>query len=296
MIVLTAPTGRIGSQLLGHLLARREPVRVIARDPGRLPAEVRDRVEVVPGSHRDAEVVDRAFAGADAVFWLMPADPTATSIYQTYVGDSIPAADAIVAHQVPRVVVVSALGRGTRLYAGHASASWAMDDLLRSTGAHVRALANPTFMDNVARQVASLADHGVLSGTLPGDQKAPTVATKDIAAAAAALLSDHTWTGQDSVNLLGSEDLSLNDQAAILTDVLGRPVRYERGDRAAYKQALLDYGRSEALAQALIDMDIAKEHGLDTFVPRTRENTTPTTFRHWATDVLKPAVDARSDR
>ncbi|MGH3503271.1 MAG: NAD(P)H-binding protein, partial [Nocardioidaceae bacterium] len=269
MIVVTAPTGHIGTQLLEQLLAHREPVRVIARDPGRLPAEVRGRVEAVQGSHRDADVVDRAFAGADAVFWLMPADPAATSIYQTYVGDSIPAADAIVAHQVPRVVVVSALGRGTQLYAGHASASWAMDDLLRSTGAHVRALANPSFIDNVARQVVSLAEHGVLTGTLPGDQKAPAVATTDIAAAAAALLSDHTWAGQDSVNLLGPEDLSLNDQAAILTDVLGTPVRYERGDRAPYKQALLGYGISEAIAQGLIDMATAKEHGLDTFVPRT---------------------------
>ncbi|MGH3499555.1 MAG: hypothetical protein ACRDQA_01440, partial [Nocardioidaceae bacterium] len=102
--------------------------------------------------------------------------------------------------------------------------------------------------------------------------------------------------GQDSVNLLGPEDLSLNDQAAILTDVLGTPVRYERGDRAAYKQALLGYGISEAVAQGLTDMATAKEHGLDTFVTRTRENTTATTFRQWATDVLKPAIDARSDR
>ncbi|MDG3016993.1 NAD(P)H-binding protein [Speluncibacter jeojiensis] len=296
MIVVTAPTGHIGTHLLDRLLAHREPVRVIARDPARLPAPVRDRVEVVQGSHRDTDVVDRAFAGADAVFWLMPAEPAASSIYQTYVGDSIPAAEAIVARQVPRVVVVSALGRGTQLYAGHASASWAMDDLLRSTGAHVRALANPTFMDNVARQVVSLADHGALTGTLPGDQKAPTVATADIAATAATLLADHTWTGQDTVNLLGPEDLSLNDQAAILTEVLGTPVRYERTDRRAYKQDLLGYGMSEAIAQGLIDMDTAKEHGLDTAVSRMPENTTPTTFRQWATDVVKPAVDARSDR
>ncbi|MDG3012921.1 NAD(P)H-binding protein [Rhodococcus sp. D2-41] len=296
MIVVTAPTGHIGTHLLDRLLAHREAVRVIARDPARLPAPVRDRVEVVQGSHRDTDVVDRAFAGADAVFWLMPAEPAASSIYQTYVGDSIPAAEAIVARQVPRVVVVSALGRGTQLYAGHASASWAMDDLLRSTGAHVRALANPTFMDNVARQVVSLADHGALTGTLPGDQKAPTVATADIAATAATLLADHTWTGQDTVNLLGPEDLSLNDQAAILTEVLGTPVRYERTGRRAYKQDLLGYGMSEAVAQGLIDMDTAKEHGLDTAVSRMPENTTPTTFRQWATDVVKPAVDARSAR
>jgi len=51
MIVVTAPTGHIGSQVLSTLLQHDEAVRVIVRDPDRLPAEVRDRVEVVTGSH-----------------------------------------------------------------------------------------------------------------------------------------------------------------------------------------------------------------------------------------------------
>ncbi|NED82881.1 NmrA family transcriptional regulator, partial [Streptomyces sp. SID11233] len=54
MIVLTSPTGRIGGSLLSQLLdeapARGERLRVVVRDPARLPAEARDRVEVVVGS------------------------------------------------------------------------------------------------------------------------------------------------------------------------------------------------------------------------------------------------------
>ena len=37
MIVLTTPTGAIGRQVLDHLLDHGEPVRVIVRDPSRLP-------------------------------------------------------------------------------------------------------------------------------------------------------------------------------------------------------------------------------------------------------------------
>ena len=70
MIVITTPTGDIGNKVLTNTLDSGEPVRVIVRDPSRLSAEVRDRVEAVPGSHGDAAVLDRAFAGADAVFWL----------------------------------------------------------------------------------------------------------------------------------------------------------------------------------------------------------------------------------
>lgn len=296
MIVLTAPTGHISSQVLADLLDRDAEVRVIARDPARLPDGARDRVNVVTGSHRDPDIVSSALEGADALFWLMPAERTAPSIYETYVTASIPGAAAVVRHQVPRVVLVSALGRGTQPYAGHASASLAMDDLFRSTGAHVRALANPTFIDNIARQTASIANGGVLTGTLPADLKLPTVATKDIAAAAVGLLLHPTWTGQDTVYLLGPEDLSQNDIAATLSDVLKRPIRYQRGDREADLRTFIGYGMSRAVAQALIDMDTAKENGLDTAVPRTPANSTPTTVRQWAIDVLKPAVEGEATR
>lgn len=289
MIVVTAPTGHIGSRLLEELASQREPIRIVARDPEKLPKDVRERAEVLRGSHRDPQIVDRAFAGADVVFWLMPAEPSASSIYQTYVGDSIPAADAVVRHRVPRIVTVSALGRGTQQYAGHVSASLAMDDLFRSTGAHVRAIANPSFMDNVARQTATIGSDGVLTGTLPGDLKLPMVAARDVAAVAARLLLDHTWVGQDTVPLLGGEDLSHDEVVAVLTDVLGHPVRYERGEREIAEKALVGHGMSEAVARALMDMDRAKEHGLDTAVPRTPQNTTPTTFRQWAREAFAEA-------
>jgi len=75
MIVLAAPTGDIGHQVLENLLDGGEPIRVIARDPSAIPPSIRDRIEVVQGSHSDTDGVERAFAGAHSVFWLAPADP-----------------------------------------------------------------------------------------------------------------------------------------------------------------------------------------------------------------------------
>lgn len=289
MIVLTAPTGQIGSKLVTAVLEGSEPVRLIVRDPGKLTADVRERAEVIVGSHRDRDVLDKALDGADALFWLMPADPTASSPYEAYVTASIPGADAVVRHAVPRVVIISALGRGSQIYAGHISASHAMEDLFRSTGAHVRALALPTFMDNVLRQVPTIRT-GVVSGTLPADFRMPWIATKDIAMLAARYLLDRSWTGQDTVEVLGGEDLSYQEIAATLTDVLGTPVRYELTDRVAIKQFLIGRGVSEAMAQSVIDMDVAGERGINNATPRTAENTTPTTFREFAEQFIKPAV------
>ena len=93
MIVITAPTGLIGHQVLDNVLDGGEAIRVIVRDPAKLPSHVRERVEVVEGSHGDRDAVDRAFDGADSVFWLVPPDPNAESVEAAYVGFSRPAAE-----------------------------------------------------------------------------------------------------------------------------------------------------------------------------------------------------------
>lgn len=275
MIVITAPTGRIGSRLLDILLneapARGEELRVIVRGPGKLPDAVRARVDVVTGSHDDPEVIDRAFAGADAVFWLAPPDPRAPSLDTAYSGFTRAAAKAFTAHAVGHVVGVSALGRGTPVAsrAGHVTASLAMDDLIASTGVAYRALANPTFMDNLLRQVASIRDDGVFTDTVSADRSAPAAAARDIAAAAAGLLLDRSWTGTGEVPVLGPEDLSANDMARIMTDVLRRPVRYERQSLDDFRAQLTGHGFGDALVEGYVDMMRAKDNGLDDGVQRT---------------------------
>ncbi len=104
MIVVTAPTSTIGRQVLDGLIGRGEAVRVVARDPQRLSPQVRDQVEVVQGSHRDSDVIHRAFAGADAVFWLVPADPQAPSADAAYADFSQPTCAAFVQAGIKRVV------------------------------------------------------------------------------------------------------------------------------------------------------------------------------------------------
>jgi hypothetical protein len=61
-------------------------------------------------------------------------------------------------------------------------------------------------------------------------------------------------------------------------------------ERAAIKEFLINRGVSEAMAQSVLDMDVAGERGINTTTPRTVENTTPTTFREFAEEMVKPAV------
>ncbi|WP_428395770.1 NAD(P)H-binding protein [Lichenicoccus sp.] len=112
MIVVTTPTSNISHHVVQHLLDGNEALRCIVRDAGKLPQTVRDRADIVEGSHGDAAVVDRAFDGAEAVFWVAPPTPSET-LDHTYINFTRPAAEAIRRLGIPRVVVVAALGRGT---------------------------------------------------------------------------------------------------------------------------------------------------------------------------------------
>jgi uncharacterized protein YbjT (DUF2867 family) len=165
-----------------------------------------------------------------------------------------------------------------------------MDDLIASSGVAYRALTNPSFMDNIVRQAEAIKNQVMFFSPIDGDRTLPSVATRDIAAAAARLLLDESWSGVDEVPLLGPEDLSFNDMAEIISEVLGKEVRFVQTTFEAYKDRFVGFGMSDAMAQGMTDMAWAKNEGLDNAVRRTAENSTPTSFRQWCEEVLEPAV------
>jgi uncharacterized protein YbjT (DUF2867 family) len=91
--------------------------------------------------------------------------------------------------------------------------------------------------------------------TLAPDRKLPTCATSDIATVAAGLLLDDSWSGQDTVAVLGPEDLSHNEMAGIISDVLGKPVSYAQVPIDAFRQQLVELGTSEAMAEGMVRDD-----------------------------------------
>jgi len=184
------------------------------------------------------------------------------------------------------------LGRGTPWAgrAGFVTGSLAMDDLIAASGAAYRALTNPYFMEDTVRQAESIKNQGTFFWPIVGGRKLPTVATRDIAAAASRLLLDASWSGVEEVPLLGPEDLSFNDMAEIMSQVLGKDVRFQQITFEAYKDRFVRLGMSDAMAQGYADMAWAKNEGLDNGVQRTSENSTPTSFRQWCEEVLKLAV------
>jgi uncharacterized protein YbjT (DUF2867 family) len=291
MIVVTTPTGSIGHQVLDNVLEVGQPVRVIARDPSRLSPQASGRVEVVKGSMDDIDVVTEAFTDADCVFWLVPPTPTADSVEGHTLHFTRPLCEGITSQGVKRLVYVSSLRPSdVATNVGHVSAGVAMDELIESTGVSYRALRMPAFMDNMLQQIEPIKNQGMFFLPLSGDRKLPTCATRDIAATAATLLLDDSWSGPGTVPILGPEDLSYNDMALIMSEVLQRPIRFQQVPGDAYQTTLMQHGMSEAWAQGLVDLLTAVDRGIYNAEPRTPQSTTPTSFRQWCEEVLKPAV------
>jgi uncharacterized protein YbjT (DUF2867 family) len=92
------------------------------------------------------------------------------------------------------------------------------------------------------------------------EMKTPHAATRDIAAR---LLLDGSWTGQGGHAVPGPEDLSCNDIARIMSEVRGKPIRYQQIPPNEYKVQFMQNGAIEAMAQGIIDMgaDLC-EHGI----------------------------------
>ncbi|MGW0095943.1 NAD(P)H-binding protein [Streptomyces sp. NPDC003328] len=297
MIVVTTPTGQIGRQVLDHLLDAGDAldgttdIRVIAREPERLSARVHECVEVVRGSHADPDVLEEACEGADRLFWLVPPAPQADSVEGHFRAFTESLCETIARHGLERVVGVSTLGRTVAKNAGQVSASLAMDEAIMATGVHYRALCPPFLMENLLGQAASIRDAGVFFLSMTEDRVLRTCATRDIAATAARLLLDGSWTGQHDVPLVGPDDLAPGGMADVVSEVLNRPVRVQLISSSDYRAAALRRGASEAWAQALADMtDALNEQGFyGADAPSTPESA-PTHFREWCEEVLKPAV------
>jgi uncharacterized protein YbjT (DUF2867 family) len=289
MLVITTPTGQIGRQVLARLLDRQHPIRVIVRDPMRLEAGVRSQVDIVQGSHADPAVLDRALEGADALFWLIPPGLTGASAVDRYLAMTRPAADAIHRHGVAHVVGISSAGHDWPTRAGVLSAAFAMDAEIERTTAAYRALSMPFYMENLLQQLGAIREHGTFALAQAADRPLATVATRDIAATAAALLADRSWTGQAHLPVFGPDRISPNTMASLMSEVLGRTIAFRQLSEDDVASALRQRGAGEGVVRDVIEAMIAVREGIYD-ADQTRAIPGPTDFRTWCRDVLLPAA------
>jgi uncharacterized protein YbjT (DUF2867 family) len=288
MIVVTTPTGNIGSKLAELLIERGEDVRVIARDPSKLAPAVQEGAETIVGSHADPAVLDAALAGADAFFLIVPPNGQAESVQSHYVEYGRQARAAIERNGVGRAVMISTMG-GDNDHAGHLSAARAAEAEVAQSGAALRAIAPPFFMENLLNQAEAIKAGAIALPSDP-DRPLPVVATADLAALAADLLTDRSWTGVARVPVSSPDSLTPFGITDTIAKTLARDLTYNQIPTDSYAEMLRGYGMGPAWATGIAEMAVAQNTGFyDSEIDAARSKA-PTTLAEWTDKVLKPAL------
>ncbi len=290
-LVITAPTGNIGSSLVNQLLAADADLTLLVRNPDKLDASVRSRVKVEQGELQDAAFMQRATQGCEALFLLSPPNFTAPDVHAYYKSISDAATHAIQTNNIAHVVYISS-GGGGDTNAGLVSETFRIEDALNATDANVLSLRCGSFMENFLMNMPTLREPGAFYGLYRPGLPVPYVATRDIAAVAARHLLNRTWQGKSFVAVQGAEDLTPDQAAQTLGEVIGKTIQYVQVPAEPMRQTFLQMGASPAIVDGYIEMLEAFDRGIYGAEPRTAETTTPTTLRQWAEEVLKPAFDA----
>ncbi|WP_067818940.1 NmrA family NAD(P)-binding protein [Actinomadura kijaniata] len=286
-IVVTTPTGHVGSRVLRLLLQAGVRPRVLVRDPARLDAATRERVEVRRGDLTDAAFVREATAGTRTVFWV---DPTPHTV-EDPVGTSRRTASGLVeaarAGDVARVVLLSSVGAERRRGAGHIDALAWIEERLDATAADTLHLRCGHFFTNLLMDLDGLA-RGELTTSVPPDRPLPWVDPRDVGEVVAARLLNDGWKGHLVQAVHGPEDLTYEQVARILTEVLDRPVRLRAVGDDDLRAALRSAGLPPGAVEGIVGMT-AGTRDLVPEQPRDVVTTTPTTLAAWAYDRLRPA-------
>jgi uncharacterized protein YbjT (DUF2867 family) len=286
-IVITTPTGNIGKHALQQLLQAGADVSVIVRQPEKLSDSIRSRVKVHQGSLTDAAVVTKAFQGAKAALWLTPPNFTHPDVAAYHDELGAVAATAIRESRIPYVVNVSSAGAQLE-NAGPISGLASIERQMNAVAENIVHLRPSFFMENFLQQIEPIRNAGAIYEPLPGDLPYPLIATRDIGAVAARLLVGTNWSGHQTRGLHGAADLTFADAAKILSDSIGKPVKYVQITPDQAYQAFLGVGASPGFAKGLVEMYQALSKPNAIAEPRTPETTTQTTLREWSDDVFRP--------
>jgi NAD(P)H dehydrogenase (quinone) len=226
MYAITGITGKVGGALAGALLNAGLPVRAVVRDAAKGEVWKARGCEVAIAQMEDSAALAKAFAGAEAAFILPPSDFDPEPGYPEARRVIGAVRAALESARPDRVICLSTIGADAE-EDNLLTQRTMMEQALAALPLPVTFLRPGWFIDNVAWDVASARDEGVIrSFLMPLDKRFAMVAAKDVGVTAAALIREH-WTGVRVVELEGPARVSPNDLADAFAAALGRPVRAE---------------------------------------------------------------------
>jgi uncharacterized protein YbjT (DUF2867 family) len=207
-------------------------------------------VEVVHGDFDDAASLDAALAGVERAFLLSPSSAEQVAREANFIRA---AKRAGVRHVVKFSILGAAPDSPSRLMRRHGEA----EKLLEDSGIAFTMLRPHYFMQNLLWYIDDIKSQGVFYASLPETYKHSHVDARDNAAVAVAALTE---SGHESkvYHLTGSEALTYREVAEMLSQAIGKQVRYD-SSRENYAKFLKKVGLD---ADEVLELDACVANGI----------------------------------
>lgn len=285
-IVVTTPTGHIGNKLANILLDRKADVTVVARHPEKVKDLANRGAKVIAGEHNNPAILEQAVDGADALFWLTPAEMTSRDPLGTARSMAEAGASVIRKHPDLHVVQLSSAGAflpsGTGPIVGHHDT----EEKFRAAGKNIVSLRPNEFMENVFFSLPKIVEQGSIYTSIPGSVKAPFIATQDIAEVAAEFLLKPI-DGHHVVDIVGPQEISFDEWGSIAGHAIGKQIRVVTVPGDQLKAAMTQVGMSPEMAALLVEMEGAYPK-IQGQLKGEQKRTGKVTFAQFAREVFAP--------
>jgi NAD(P)H dehydrogenase (quinone) len=247
-----ARAAKLGQKVLQNLLDRGGSHRLvgISRTPGIITAPVEGR----QGDYDNPGSLVSAYQGIDRLL-IIPS----TDLRPGVRGGQLKAAiDAAREAQVAHVVFVSAAGTKEAGDASLGGAYWAGEQHLIKTAGRWTILRMNYYAESMAEEIQMSTGMNVLTGF--GDERVAYVSRDDLAAAAAGALLGEGHSGA-IYNLTGPAIVSGSERAAMVSEIVGKPIGYAVITADQLRAGLSQAGLPELIIDAMVEIKTTFVHG-----------------------------------
>ena len=201
MFLVMGITGKVGGETAKQLLAQGMKVRALVRNREKAANWANRGVELVEGDWNDSAAIELALKGVEGAFVMLPAVWAPSPDFAEAKGVIANYVEALTKAAPPRVVALSSMGANRTSGHGMITALSLLEQGFRDLKSPIAFVRAGGFFENFLYGL-----HVAQGGTLPvyynpTNRKSTMVATNDIGAEVATLLSGPAWSGQRVVEL-----------------------------------------------------------------------------------------------
>jgi uncharacterized protein YbjT (DUF2867 family) len=262
-IIVTGSLGNISKPLATALVQQGHTVAVISSQPERRAAIEALGATAAIGSLADASFLAATFAGADAVYAMVPPNygEADSRAYFQRIGRHY--AQAIQQAGVRRVVHLSSWGAHRDHGTGGILGSHDVEEILAAVpGLTLTHLRPTSFYTNYYGFVGMIKGAGIMGANCVGDRKIALVHPRDIAAAAAEELAKPAATASRTMRYVASDERTQAEVAQALGAAIGRPdLRWVAFSDEQMRDNLLKNGLPASTAADIVDIYTSMSNG-----------------------------------